>query len=183
MKQEYIDLYLKKCKEVNTQPGDLKDYQEIARYLLVNGWIPFNAENVALVGDRKFYMGSIPIGLRKKTKALVKDVDDRGNWYYDEETEIEHLLTIKQFTDGFWIQNGAVVEVKFIERRITEVETTYHVPVDCKIVDDPLPKPICLTSNLKLPEACLDCGVEPRTPLCYEMREAHRDEIQRKLFR
>ncbi len=51
-KQEYIDLFIKKAKEVPfSYLDDLtteKGKREVYRYLLVNGLIPFNKENMEL---------------------------------------------------------------------------------------------------------------------------------------
>lgn len=136
MSDEYIEIYLAKSREHGFAPGDTTTKagkQEAARYCLVCGLIPFTAENVALVGDREFYMDGLPEALRKEVKDLALKVA-RSDWQYYEEEELDHLKLLKREVQGVYIRNSQISEVKIVERRIVKVETTFYVSVR-KVLD------------------------------------------------
>jgi len=131
MKQEYLELYLEKTKQFNFKPGDVtkeEEQREIMRYLMVNGWIPFNAENVAEATKEEFYIDfeHLPKELASQVKKGAKDT--RDDWEYGEDEDMDHIADIDWWVDGVWVKDGKITNAKVTLKRKVYVWEEYYTP-------------------------------------------------------
>lgn len=132
MKKEYIELYLEKCKEHKIKPGDTDNpetQKSIARYLMVNGWIPFTPENIALTGDLSWHISvaHLPKELRASIGLII--AADRESWEYQDEQRLDSPIAVYEAIEmkGVWLRAGKIVTALFtqVTKRVnTETEYT-----------------------------------------------------------
>ena len=131
MKKEYRDLYLEKCKEHGVKPGDIEDpkkQMQAARYLMVNGWIPFPPENIARTGDLSWHIdvAYLPKELRAGIGLII--AADRKSWEYRDEQRLDSPIAVYEAIElkGVWLRHGKIVTVLFtqVTKRVN-VETEY----------------------------------------------------------
>lgn len=122
-------MYLAKAKEHGFKPDDLNtEYgrSNAARYLLVNGLIPFTKENVELTGKWNWYISSERLPQALQDAVLKKALDGEAEgWEFDEEAEMEQKESGGGSLEGVWIRNGQIEDAKITRMRTIEVQTTY----------------------------------------------------------
>jgi len=121
----FLETYLECSKEHGFRPDSL---HEVVRYLLVNGHINFTEENLALMGDREFFLGAdkVPKEFHEKLIELAKGTD-RKDWTIDDDFEREEKKLLDTELEGIRIKAGRVAGVKIGLSRMVEVYQTYDV--------------------------------------------------------
>ena len=131
----YLEMYLECSKEHGFKPDNL---QEIVRYLLVNGHIHLTEENLALIGDREFFLGAdrLPeemdlaggtVKIHEKLLKTAKLVDNQ-DWTLHDDHETEHIREVSTELEGVWIKDGRVRSLMLGITRVVKVYQTYSVP-------------------------------------------------------
>ena len=118
----YFEMYLKKSKEHKFTPSAV---QEIVRYLLVNGLIPINDENLDLMGDKQFHISGDHVPEEIKNNLIEQYLKDPWAGEFHEEHEIEELEKQGYKLDGIWIKGGEIEDFRMLVKRKVIVETSF----------------------------------------------------------
>lgn len=105
---------------LDTEKGD----NEARRYCLVNGLIPYNAENIKGLPD--FYIDAEH--LPEDIQAKLLKIAEAGRGEFVDEVETGERKIVKTELEGAWICDGEVKDFKARKERRIEVTTFYNYP-------------------------------------------------------
>ena len=125
-KQEYIDLFLAKAKEIGfVLSEECKDMtsekakREAYRYLLVCGLIPVTKENLELAPLEEFSIDIdlLPKNVQKKIDKIAQQSAEE--WEYDEKVDTREKEDRGWKVHSVWIKKGKVLEAQ-VHKEITD---------------------------------------------------------------